>query len=58
MKPYTNRNIMNEEWIFNYHLSMAHLVVVNTFGILAPLFWLAEQRDGYEAGNYTSGADT
>ena len=38
MKPFSKRNLTDEERIFNYGLSCAHCIVENAFGILANCF--------------------
>ena len=38
MKPYGFKNLFSEKRVFNYHLSGAHYVVENAFGILANKF--------------------
>ena len=38
MKPYSQQGLTPEKRIFNYHLSHAHRVVENAFGVLANRF--------------------
>ena len=54
MKPFSGRNLNDQQHIFNYRLSRARLVVQNVFGVLANRFRSLLTTMDMEPNNITS----